>query len=143
MKELIEKYRGKGFKLTPQRLAMLKFLDGNTNHPAAEDIYKHIKSACPTVSFATVYNTLQVLRDKGEVLEITIDPQKKHYDPNTKPHHHIICLECSKIVDILEDYSGTLRLPHNIVEEFKPAGNHINFYGICRQCQKKERRKRQ
>lgn len=141
MKELIAKYREKGFKLTPQRLAILKFLDGNTGHPSAEDIYTSIKKIYPTVSFATVYNTLQALGDKGEILEVTIDPQKRHYDPNPKPHHHIICLECNKIGDIFEDYSEALRLPNSIVEEFKPVGSHINFYGICRECQKKQKRR--
>lgn len=141
MKELIAKYREKGFKLTPQRLAILKFLDGNTGHPSAEDIYTSIRKIYPTVSFATVYNTLQALGDKGEILEITIDPQKRHYDPNPKPHHHIICLECNKIGDIFEDYSEALQLPNSIVEEFKPVGSHINFYGICRECQKKQKRR--
>ena len=141
MKEVISKYREKGFKLTPQRLAILKFLDGNANHPTAGDIYINIKKTYPAVSFATVYNNLQVLRDKGEILEITIDPQKKHYDPNPKPHHHIICIDCNRIGDIFEDYSGALRLPHRIVEEFKPVGNHINFYGVCRECQKKQKRR--
>lgn len=141
MKELIAKYKEKGFKLTPQRLAILEYMDGNTSHPSAEDIYKHIKVAYPTVSFATVYNTLQALKDKGEILEITIDPQKKHYDPNPKPHHHIICMGCNKIGDIFEDYSEALRLPHHIVSEFKPVANHINFYGICKDCQKKQKRR--
>lgn len=139
MKELIAKYKQKGFKLTPQRLAILKFLEGNASHPTAEDIYGNIKKTCPTLSFATVYNTLQALRDKGELLEITIDPQKRHYDPNPKPHHHIICISCNKIGDIFEDYSEALRLPHNVVEEFKPVGSHINFYGVCIECQKNKK----
>lgn len=141
MKELITKYRKKGFKLTPQRLAIMKFLEGNTSHPAADDIYRHIKKEYPTVSFATVYNTIDALKDKGELLEITIDPQKKHYEPNPKLHHHIICTECNKIADVLEDYSEALRLPYHILKEFKSAGNHINFYGICRGCQKKHKRR--
>lgn len=141
MKDIIAKYREKGFKLTPQRLAILNFLDGNTSHPSAEDIYRHIRAIYPTVSFATVYNTIQALKDRGEILEITIDPQKKHYDPNPEPHHHIICLECNKIGDIFEDYSKALRLPHRIAEEFKSVGNHINFYGICKDCQKKQKRR--
>ena len=141
MKKLIAKYKERGLNLTPQRLAIFKFLEGNTSHPTAEDIYKHIKAIHPTVSFATVYNTLQALKGKSEILEITIDPQKKHYDPNPKPHHHIICVDCNKIGDIFEDYSEALRLPYHIEEEFKPVGNHINFYGICRECQKKQKRR--
>lgn len=137
MRELIAKYKERGLKLTPQRLAILKFLDGNTSHPTAADIYREIKKAYPTISFATIYNTLQTLRNKQEILEITIDPQKKHYDPNTEPHHHIICVKCNKIADIFEDYSEALRLPHHIVKEFKPVGNHVDFYGICTDCRKK------
>ncbi|OGL38156.1 MAG: transcriptional repressor [Candidatus Schekmanbacteria bacterium GWA2_38_11] len=141
MKKLIEKHRKLGLKVTPQRLAILKYLDGNKNHPSAEDIFREIKKEYPTVSFATVYNTLQALRDKGEINEVTIDWEKKHYDPNPKPHHHIICTECNKIGDVFKDYSEALRLPGNIAEEFKPVRNHINFYGVCRDCQKKEKRR--
>ena len=144
MKDIIAKYRGKDFKLTPQRLAILKFLEGNTSHPAAENIYRYTKDKYPTLSFATVYNTLQSLKNRGEILEITIDPERKHYDPNPMPHHHIICTECGNIGDILEDYSIALRLPEHIIKKFKPTGNHIDFYGICVECQKKkERRMRQ
>lgn len=134
MKELIAKYREKGFKLTPQRLAILDFLEGNTDHPAAEDIYRHLRAVYPTVSFATVYNTLQALKVKGEIIEVTIDPQKKHYDPNTEPHHHIICVRCNKISDIFKDYSEALRLPYHIKGEFQSTANHVNFYGICKKC---------
>ncbi len=141
MEKLIAKYREKGFKLTPQRLAILKYLDGNKRHPTAEDIYINIKGIYPTVSFATVYNTLEALKERGEILEVTIDPQKKHYDPNPEPHHHIICLKCNRIDDIFEDYSEALRLPEDIMDEFKPMGNHIDFYGICRQCQKNKKRR--
>ena len=137
MKGLIQKYRGKGLKLTPQRLAIFKFLEGNTDHPTAEDIFRQIKKIYPTVSFATVYNSLEILKDKGEFLEITIDSEKRHYDPNTTPHHHIICIRCSKIGDVFEDYSEALLLPDYIVNEFKPMGNHVDFYGICKRCQKK------
>ena len=141
MKELIGKYKERGFKLTPQRLAILKFLDGNTSHQTADNIYRQIKKDYPTVSFANIYNTLQMLQKKGEVVEITIDHRKKHYDPNSKPHHHIICVSCNKIGDVFEDYSEALRLPYHIEEEFKPVGSHINFYGVCRECQKKHKRR--
>ena len=136
MKKIIAKYRKRDFKLTPQRLAILKYLDGNTSHPTADDIFTNIKKAYPTVSFATVYNKLQALKEKGEILEVTIDYEKRHYDPNTAPHHHIICTECNKISDVFKDYSDSLMLPNEILKEFKTIGNHIDFYGICKECQK-------
>ncbi|MFQ5736424.1 MAG: Fur family transcriptional regulator [Thermodesulfobacteriota bacterium] len=138
MDKIISRYRGKGFKLTPQRIAILQFLEGNTGHPTAEEIYSEIKKTNPTVSFATVYNTLQALKDRGELLEITIDPQRKHFDPNPEPHHHIICTECKKIGDIFVDYSMALSLPEEVLEEFQATGNHIDFYGICRDCRQKK-----
>ncbi|TAN59571.1 transcriptional repressor [bacterium] len=134
MMEIINKFKGKGFKLTPQRLSILKFLDGNTSHPTAEDIFKALKKTHPTVSFATVYNTVQALRDRGELQEITIDPEKKHFDPNTAPHHHIMCTACKRVEDVFADYSSALQLPENVSKNFAVSGNHVDFYGICKKC---------
>lgn len=137
MERIVRKYRGKGFKLTPQRIAILKFLEGNTSHPTAEDIYTEIKKKYPTVSFATVYNTVQALRDRGELLEITIDPERKHFDPNPSAHHHIMCTGCGKIGDVFSDYSTSLELPEEVTREFAVTGNHVDFYGICTDCRAK------
>lgn len=134
MEKIISKYREKGFKLTPQRIAILKFLEGNTSHPTAEDIYREIKKTYPTVSFATVYNTLEALNRRGELLEVTINPERKHFDPNPEPHHHIMCTVCKKIEDIFVDYSEGLKLPAHISGSFTVLGNHVDFYGICKDC---------
>lgn len=132
---LIDRHGETGFKLTPQRLAILEYLDGNTSHPAAEDIYREVKKRFHTMSFATVYNTLEVLKRHGGVLELTIDPERKHYDPNTALHHHLICLKCKKIVDVHTDFK--INIPADQRQGFKVTGNHIEFYGICPECIKK------
>ena len=44
---IISRYRGKGFKLTPQRIAILEFLEGNTDHPSADDIFQGYKGEAP------------------------------------------------------------------------------------------------
>ncbi|MCK5237436.1 MAG: transcriptional repressor [Deltaproteobacteria bacterium] len=134
MQVLIEKYKEKGLKITPQRLAIFKFLEGNTTHPTADDIYKGVKIDNPTISFATVYNTIEALKGVGEVMELTIDPERKHYDPNTEPHHHVVCLKCNKFGDVFVDYSKDLKLPETVTSEFKISGNHVNFYGVCSDC---------
>ncbi|MBI5885277.1 MAG: transcriptional repressor [Deltaproteobacteria bacterium] len=134
MRELIDKYKGQGFKMTPQRLAILKYLEGNTSHPTAEDIYKDIRKTYPTVSFATVYNTIETLCKRGDVMEVTIDPGRKHFDPNPAPHHHIICTSCNTIGDVFVDYSSALNLPESIRREYAVSGNHVDFYGICKAC---------
>ena len=75
------KYKELGMKLTPQRLSILSYLDGNREHPTAEDIYRKVSRKFPTMSLATVYNTLETLKRQGMLTEITIDPDKRHFDP--------------------------------------------------------------
>ncbi len=134
MEKIVKKYRGKGFKLTPQRLAILNYLNGNKDHPSAEDIFRDIKKSYPTISFATVYNTVQALVERGELMEINIDPERRHFDPDASPHHHIRCTSCGRIDDIMTDYSASLELPEEVLNDFDVQGNHVDFYGLCADC---------
>ena len=122
----------KMMKMTPQRMAIMKYLDGNVMHPSASDIYGALHDQFPTMSLATVYNTMDTLKEQGMVTELSIDPVKKRFDPNTEPHHHLICTKCKKIVDIF------IQFPLQLSEEekygFEIIGNHVDFYGICKDC---------
>jgi Fur family peroxide stress response transcriptional regulator len=128
----MEKYRHLNIKLTPQRIAILGYLEGNKSHPSAEDIYKSVSREFPTMSFATVYNTLEALKNKDNILELKIDPAKKRYDPELSPHHHLICKKCKTIVDIFKDFN--LDLSPDLTEGFDITGNHIEFFGKCSKC---------
>jgi Fur family peroxide stress response transcriptional regulator len=132
----MQKYKNIGFKLTPQRLAILSYLEGNTEHPSAEDIYKAVSAQFPTMSFATVYNTLDTLRDRGYIIELNIDPAKKRFDPNIKSHHHLICTSCKMIKDVHGEFN--LNLPQLMKDDFRITGNHIEFYGVCPVCLKRK-----
>jgi len=123
-----------GLKLTPQRLAILDYLKENHEHPSADTIYRAMRERFPTISFSTVYNTLSTLAKKGILHELTIDSDKKRFDPGIEPHHHLICVQCKKIVDITVDYE--LKVPYSFKKGFEIVGNHIEFYGICQNCQK-------
>jgi Fur family peroxide stress response transcriptional regulator len=131
----MEKYKNIGIKLTPQRLAILRYLDGNKKHPSAEDIYDAVSGDFPTMSLATVYNTMETLKQRGEVIELTIDPDKKRFDPNVQMHHHLICTVCKKVVDIKSSFD--LDLPAMEKAGFEITGNHIEFYGVCPSCREK------
>ena len=132
----MKKYKEMGIKLTPQRLAIIEYLGGNRDHPSAEKIFETVRKQYPMMSFATVYNTLELLKEKGVVRELTIDPERRRYDPDTSRHHHLICTGCRKIVDIFGDFS--VNLPEENERSFEVTGNHIEFYGLCPGC--KERR---
>ena len=130
----MEKYRNLQIKLTPQRLAILSYLDGNKTHPSAENIYKAVQKQFPTMSFATVYNTLDALKNKGTVQELKIDSNKKRYDPDNSKHHHLICTKCRNIIDIFKDFK--LNLSDEMTDGFDIIGNSIEFFGICSKCNK-------
>jgi len=128
---------GTRFKRTPQRLAILDYLEGNTAHPSAEEIYRAVSQKYRSLSVATVYNTLNTLAKSGVLRELTIDPERKRYDPDTSRHHHLICVLCNKIVDIPEVIA--VDLPGEMARDFTLLGNHIEFYGHCSPCAKKGR----
>lgn len=132
----MERFRKTGLKLIPQRVAILEYLDGNEGRPSVETIYEAVKKQYPMMSLATVYNTMEALKAKGMIRELTIDPEKRRYDPDTKAHHHLICSGCRRIVDIYTD--SPIGISDEKKASFEVTGNHIEFFGICPECRKKE-----
>jgi Fur family peroxide stress response transcriptional regulator len=133
----MDKYRYRGLKLTPQRIAIFDYLEGNKGHPSADEIYRAVSRHFPTMSFATVYNTLSALRERGAIRELTIDPAKKRYDPDTGQHNHLICLECRQVVDIAGTYD--LELPDPFKYDFTVLATHVEFHGLCPECKQQKR----
>lgn len=132
MEKSIKKFKNIGLKLTPQRLAIFDYLDGNRSHPSAEDIFKAVSVKFPTMSFATVYNTIEALKISGNVMELTIDGDKKRFDPNVDPHHHLMCVKCKQILDIMG--FDAIELPDVYKCGFDILGSQAGFYGVCPQC---------
>jgi len=125
----------KTLKLTPQRLAVMDYLKGNKEHPSAENIYRAIKAKYPTISLATIYNTLEALKNHGIVQELQIDPRKKRYDSDTTSHNHLMCIECGRVEDIYEE-----RALENVetIKRYKILKSSVSYYGICPECLKKQ-----
>ncbi|MCX8118725.1 MAG: transcriptional repressor [Desulfobacterota bacterium] len=123
-------------KATPQRMAILAFLEGNKEHPSAEMVYKAVSKKFPTISLATVYNTLSALTKHGQLGELHFDPYKKRFDPNPQPHPHAICIKCQRILDVKGEIP--LDFPELETDRFEWIGAHIEFYGICSTCKGKK-----
>jgi len=137
---MISKLRENDYRITPQRLAVLRILADSVGHPSAENIYQKVKQDFPTTSLATVYKTLIVMKEIGEVLELGFGEGGNRYDGNKPyPHPHLICNECGRIVD------PDLSTLQDVTEELmKTTGFIINthrmdFFGVCPNCQKDER----
>lgn len=125
-----------GVSLTPQRLAIIQFLEGNRNHPTVDEIYSHVKSSYPTISKATVYSTLKLLCELGAVQELSIRKRGEAcFDPQTHTHHHFLCRKCNRVIDIKVD----LYDKSDIIKAIGFYGHrvenvHSYFYGVCSDC---------
>lgn len=134
--ELIDKCRGRGVKLTPQRIAIFECLMQQGGHPSAEEIYQEVLQRHPTLSFATVYNTLQLLTDLGEVREVIVDELRRRYDLNTDSHQHAVCRQCHRIVDVRVG-TGEVAALEQIdlgAYDFAIEKATIQFTGLCGSC---------
>lgn len=136
IEEAKRKLKESGMKLTTQRIAILQILYNNKTHPTAMEIYRRLKLRQPTVSFTTVYNTLELLTQLGEIKKLTLDFERAHYDPDMSQHHHGLCLKCGAIFDIQQSFN--LPLDTIASAEFpRIVGFHVDFWGYCSACRDK------
>jgi len=126
------KLRQTGFKLTPQRVAVLEYLEGNTSHPSARKIFQSVRLKHPMISFATVYKTLKMLTEIDEIQSLSISENMINYDPDASAHGHFYCDRCGEIFDIFPD--ETLKTNDNNGHLIKSV--KIYCYGLCTKCRK-------
>jgi Fur family transcriptional regulator, peroxide stress response regulator len=135
--QMVKVLKGKGHRLTPQRLAVLKILAESKGHPSVESIFEMVKAHFPTTSLATVYNTINLLKTEKEVLELGFAHLGSRYDGN-KPHSHphAICTACGRIVD--PECGSLMRLTEEMARQtgFHLTHHQICFFGLCPECQK-------
>ena len=136
---LLKKYRDIGVKMTPQRLAIIEIMEGNRSHPSAQEVYNQLLEVHPTASFATVYNTLEMLKRMRLIRDLTVDRERVRYDPDVTPHHHAICSRCGRIFDVSENDVPKIGAPSGLMGTFEVTGHHIEFYGICLACRENVR----
>lgn len=129
--------------LTPQRRAVLRVVEESGGHLTASEIYEVARSILPTISFATVYNSLKFLTDAGLVREINFGKGSRRYDSQMGRHDHAICTRCGKLVDF--DLAETSQLMRAAARRsrFKPESIHLTLTGICPDCQSKSKVNRQ
>jgi Fur family transcriptional regulator, peroxide stress response regulator len=137
MDNLTEVFKDKKLKLTPQRIAVYKYLKATKEHPSAEVIYKALQPEYSTMSLATVYKALKTLVEVGLIQELNVGEGNFRYDGNMCDHSHIQCLSCGKVDDIegfcLSDLNQTIK-SHT---DYEVLTNQVYFYGLCKDCQNK------
>ncbi len=128
--------QSRGFKMTPQRRAIVDYLQSAHHHPTADEILQAVNRKFPMTSRATVYNTLNWLKEEGLVKEV-FEGGHVRFDPNTGSHHHFVCRKCGKVEDVDRELVGGMKLGSlsggQKVELFE-----VTLRGLCAGCQKKK-----
>lgn len=133
---LASSMRRHNYRMTPQRLALLRLLAASDGHPSAAALYDQMRAQFPTTSLATVYKTLTLLDDIGEVLELRFADDQNRYDGN-KPyaHPHAICIRCRRIVDADLPIARDAEQEVSRQSGFRIVSHRLDFYGLCPDCQ--------
>jgi Fur family transcriptional regulator, peroxide stress response regulator len=132
--ELIATLKERDFRLTPQRVELVRLIASSEGHPSAAQIYDRIKWQFPTMSHATVYKTLALLKEMGQVLEIDLHDDSRYDGNRPEPHPHLICIKCSKIIDGEADFDPSAIRKLEQASGYKILRSQVTFYGLCPDC---------
>ena len=120
--------------LTKQRDAVLQVIRKSENHLTASEIYEAARRRLPSISYATVYNSLKYLKDAGLIHEISFGNGASRYDRVTERHDHALCTNCGKLVDFDLAVSSDLVRAAVRKTRFKPETIHLTLRGLCPSC---------
>lgn len=137
LQEMIDRLKEGDCRITPQRYAVLNVLANSPDHPSAESIHAKLIEHYPTMSLATVYKTINLLKREGEILELEFSDLGNRYDGRKPyPHPHVICTECGEIID--PSHLDMEEITNKMMAEtgYKIVTHRLDFYGICPKCQK-------
>ncbi|HSB68322.1 MAG TPA: Fur family transcriptional regulator [Candidatus Methylomirabilis sp.] len=100
MEDILKKLAAYGIQPTPQRIAVAEYVLNTVNHPTADEVWMNVRDRCPTLSRATVYNTLNLFAEKGLLRTLSLKEGVAVFDPHVAPHHHFIDEETGNVLDI-------------------------------------------
>lgn len=130
---IVKTLKSKGLRVTPQRFAVYANLLSRTDHPTVEQILTDLNKDFPVSSQATIYSSLQALREVGLVREVLLQEGVSRYDANVQPHHHFCCTKCGAIEDIPWDTFKFIELK-NLRPGLQGETYEVIVHGLCDQC---------
>jgi Fur family peroxide stress response transcriptional regulator len=120
--------------LTIQRKVVLEAVRVSHGHLTAREVYEVARNLLPTISYATVYNSLRYLKDGGLIGEITFGNGASRYDKEISRHDHAICSKCGELVDFDLPETLDLMASAEASTNFKPQSIHLTLVGLCPKC---------
>lgn len=129
-----------GYRITEQRRAVCDYLTHTETHPTPSEVFAQVSATHPEISRATVYNTLNALRDLGAIVEISVGGDHTHYDTNPEPHVNLVCLRCGQVYDYAGDVPLTaLYETVHTHTGFQAVSAQVQMVGFCAECQARKR----
>jgi Fur family peroxide stress response transcriptional regulator len=128
-----------GLKLTHQRLEIYSVLSSSQDHPSAEDVYQRVRLRLPIISFDTVYRTLALFERYGVIARVHHLDDRTRYDPNRKPHYHLVCTKCKGIQDFYWPDADRLPTPPEAYDWGSIENRYLELRGVCKECLKTQR----
>lgn len=133
--QAVSRLKDTGQAITPQRMAILKFLIKNGKPLTARQVYKKVKEMHPNISLDTVYRNLTMLTHSGIISQVNLlSKESSKFEFQSHHHHHAVCLVCGKIVCL--DDSKQLEDMHmrSEAEDFEVTAHAFEIYGVCNKC---------
>ncbi|MER5898229.1 Fur family transcriptional regulator [Streptomyces sp. NPDC001876] len=135
MSDLLQRLRGRGWRMTSQRRVVAEVLDGDHVHLTADEVHARAVQLLPEISRATVYNALGELVALGEVIEVSTDGRAKRFDPNAhRPHQHLVCSKCGTVRDVHPTGDPLADLPVDERFGFTVSEAAVTYRGLCPSC---------
>lgn len=132
-------HRECGLPVTTQRRAVFEAILGRTDHPTAEQLYRAVRGELPQVSRMTVHRILATFVSLGLVARTCHPGSAARFDPKLRQHHHLVCLDCGRIIDVEDPRLNRIPLPDVKQYEFQIQDYNVDFRGRCGRCRKKPR----
>lgn len=134
--QIVRDVRASGHRITPQRVAIIREFIARQDHPSAEDLYVSLVADYPMMALSTVYNTLSLLAEIGEAIEVSPATPETRFDPDVGDHCHLTCLSCNRIVDLpMEACAHAQELIATVRGQgFEPVRQVYQVFGYCAEC---------
>ena len=123
-----------GYRLTHQRLEILRELVAAKDHPSADLIYKRVKGRLPIISLDTVYRTLFTFEKIGLAMRVMVWKDQARFDGDLSPHHHFVCQRCGVIHDFMWPEFDELEMPDEEAMPGQVEQKNVVVRGVCRSC---------
>jgi Fe2+ or Zn2+ uptake regulation protein len=127
--------KGRGRRLTPQRALICRLLEGNREHPSAESLHRRAVAVMPSLSLRTVYAILHELDRIGAVQVLDLGTGSARFDPEPRPHHHAVCVQCGRVRDVQMD-APAVEIPPAQQQGFWVQKVDVTFRGLCQECRR-------